>query len=86
MRCVFLDGIAVAGFNVIDVDALHKAIKMPVALIYDVDSLKLNEYAENRAKAMVLQDEAEIEHREADWKKIEFLLKLAYGSLHSTIQ
>ncbi len=33
VRCVFLDGIAVAGFNVIDVDALHKAIKMPVVII-----------------------------------------------------
>ena len=64
----------------------EEAIKMPIALIYDVDSSKLNEYAENRARAMVLQDEAEIEHREADWKRIGSLLKFAYGSLHRAVQ
>lgn len=64
----------------------EEAIKGPIALIYSINPSMLNEYASNRARAMVLQDEAEIEYREADWNKIEFLLKTAYGSLHSAIQ
>ncbi len=33
LRCIFLDGIAVAGFNVIDVHELHKRTKLPVIVV-----------------------------------------------------
>ena len=33
LQCIFLDGIAVAGFNVIDVEELNKKTKLPVIVI-----------------------------------------------------
>ncbi len=33
LQCIFLDGIAVAGFNVIDIKALSKKTKLPVMVI-----------------------------------------------------
>ena len=33
LRAIFLDGIAVGGFNVIDVPALHKKTKIPVIIV-----------------------------------------------------
>ena len=33
LQCIFLDGIAVAGFNVIDVKELNKKTKLPVVII-----------------------------------------------------
>ncbi|MFH0979155.1 MAG: DUF99 family protein [Candidatus Woesearchaeota archaeon] len=33
LQCIFLDGIAVAGFNVIDTQKLHKATKLPVIVV-----------------------------------------------------
>src|SRR3989344_1422368 len=33
LQCIFLDGIAVAGFNVIDVQELHKKTKLPVIVV-----------------------------------------------------
>ena len=33
LQCIFLDGIAVAGFNVIDIEELNKKTKLPVIVI-----------------------------------------------------
>ena len=33
LRCIFLDGIAVGGFNVIDLPKLHKLTKIPVIAV-----------------------------------------------------
>ena len=33
LQCIFLDGIAVAGFNVIDIEELNKKTKLPVVIV-----------------------------------------------------
>jgi endonuclease V-like protein UPF0215 family len=33
LRCIFLDGIAIAGFNVIDINELHKKTRIPVVVM-----------------------------------------------------
>lgn len=33
LRCVFFNGVAVGGFNVLDLDALHETLEIPVATI-----------------------------------------------------
>lgn len=44
LQCIFLDGIAVAGFNVIDVKELNKKTKLPVIIIIrrmpDIEAIK----------------------------------------------
>ena len=44
LQCIFLDGIAVAGFNVIDVEELNKKTKLPVIVVIrrnpDVENIK----------------------------------------------
>ncbi|MBI3035886.1 DUF99 family protein [Candidatus Woesearchaeota archaeon] len=44
LQCIFLDGIAVAGFNVVDVRELSKKTKLPVVIIIrrmpDIDNIK----------------------------------------------
>ena len=44
LQCIFLDGIAVAGFNVIDVKELNKKAKLPVIIIIrrkpDIENIK----------------------------------------------
>lgn len=44
LQCIFLDGIAVAGFNVIDVQELNRKTKLPVIVIIrrmpDIDNIK----------------------------------------------
>ena len=44
LQCIFLDGIAVAGFNVIDVKELSKKTKLPVIIIIrkkpDIENIK----------------------------------------------
>ena len=44
LQCIFLDGIAVAGFNVIDVKELNKKTKLPVIVVIrrnpDVENIK----------------------------------------------
>ena len=64
----------------------EEAINLPIALVYGADLLKLGEYASNRAKAMVLQDKAELESKEANWSNIESLLQLSYRSLSAAIK
>lgn len=64
----------------------EEAIALAAGAIYDVDPSQLMQYADYRAQAMVVQDVAEAEHKEADWNKIESLLKKAYRSLYENIQ
>lgn len=33
LKCIFLDGIAVAGFNVVDIHELHKRAKLPIIVV-----------------------------------------------------
>lgn len=44
IQCIFLDGIAVAGFNVVDVQELHQRTKMPVIVVMrrypDLDGMR----------------------------------------------
>ena len=57
-----------------------------MATIYNTDYLKLKEYADYRAQAMVLQDEATAMGKEANWDRIESLLKKSFNSLYKNIQ
>jgi uncharacterized protein len=45
LKCIFLDGIAVAGFNVIDVPMLHRLTEIPVIVVMtkspDFDDIKV---------------------------------------------
>ncbi len=45
LRMVFLNGVAVGGFNVIDLDALHRELRVPVVTVTrrtpDLDSIRL---------------------------------------------
>ena len=63
----------------------EEAIANAAASIYNIDPSLLNEYANYRAQAMILQDEAEAEHKEADWYQIELLLKKCYHSLFEAL-
>lgn len=56
-----------------------------MASIYNVNSMDLTIYAEYRALAMELQDEAEKEGMEADWDKAESLLLVSYKSLYEVV-
>lgn len=44
LRCIFLDGIAVGGFNIIDIKELNKKTKLPVVVIIrkkpDIENIK----------------------------------------------
>ena len=65
---------------------LEEAIAVAMAIIYNVDSVKLMEYARYRAQAMVLHDEAKLSRKAVDWDKIGSLLKLSFNSLSKNIQ
>jgi hypothetical protein len=62
------------------------ALACAMAIIYNTDYLKLREYADYRAQAMVLQDEAAAIGQKADWDKIKFLLKKSFNSLYQNVQ
>lgn len=64
----------------------EEAIAVAMAIIYNVDSVKLMEYAKYRAQAMVLHDEAKLSRKAVDWDKIGSLLKLSFNSLSKNIQ
>jgi len=64
----------------------EEALARNMAVIFNIDSSKLSEYAYYRAKAMVIQDDAEANHKEADWGLIESLLQKSFGALSRTIQ
>ena len=55
----------------------EEAIARAMAFLYGRDFKDFMHYADYRAKAMVLQDVAEEEKREADWNQIESLLKIS---------
>lgn len=61
------------------------ALANSMASIYNVEPSSLIEYAENRARAMELQDEAEKNKKEADWPEVNRLLNISFVSLHHTI-
>ncbi|MEK9157646.1 MAG: hypothetical protein AAB638_00480 [Patescibacteria group bacterium] len=62
------------------------ALASHMASIYGVPAMSLMNYAEYRALAMETQDKAEEEKTEADWDKIESLLKTSFGALHKAVQ
>jgi hypothetical protein len=64
----------------------EEGLARAMAAIYGVDYLKLAEYANYRAQAMVLQDEAEATGQEANWEKIKLLLKQSFNSLYINVQ
>jgi hypothetical protein len=64
----------------------EEGLARAMAVIYGMDYLKLTEYANYRAQAMVLQDEAEATREEANWDKIRSLLKQSYNSLYKNVQ
>lgn len=64
----------------------REALARAMAILYQVNPLLLMEYADYRARAMELQDKAEVEKKEADWDKVTELLQYSYKSLHSAVQ
>lgn len=56
-----------------------------MASIYNANPVDLIKYAEYRAQAMELQDEAEKEGKEADWDHAESLLLISYKSLFEVV-
>ena len=62
LQCIFLDGIAVAGFNVIDVKELSKKTKIPVITIIrknpDIDKIKKTLVKINKKDKIKLIDKA----------------------------
>lgn len=64
----------------------EEAIAISAGTIYGIDPSRLMQYANYRARAMVIQDIAETEHKEADWEEIKSLLQKAYQSLHENIR
>lgn len=61
------------------------ALANSMASIYNIESSMLVEYADNRASAMELQDEAEKNKKEADWNEVNELLDISFKSLHRAI-
>ncbi len=64
----------------------ESALALEMATIYNVDVSKLAEYAQYRAKAMVLYDEAISMEQEVDWDAIGSLLQTAFRSLYQNIE
>jgi len=64
----------------------EEALANAIANVYGVNPKKLKEYANHRAEAMVLQDKAEANGKEANWSKIESLLKISFDSLLKNIK
>jgi len=63
----------------------EEGLALAMGTIYNIEPDKLKEYAHFRAKAMTLQDQAEVEKKEADWQEIESLLVKSFTSLHVAI-
>jgi hypothetical protein len=63
----------------------REALRNSMASMYNVHPQGLTEYAEYRAKAMELQDEAEKENNEANWGDVYSLLLISYESLYKAI-
>jgi len=63
----------------------RNALRDSIASIYNANPQNLTEYAEYRAQAMELQDQAEKENGETDWDKVQSLLLISYRSLYKSI-
>lgn len=61
------------------------AIARTLGLIYGIDPVRLGKYADFRANAMEIQDEAEKIDQEADWRRIEQNLREAYKYLRAAV-
>ena len=57
-----------------------------VAVLYDINPSKLQDYAKYRAQAMVLHDKAENANIKTDWEKVGELLKQSFQSLHEAVR
>jgi len=62
LQCIFLDGIAVGGFNVIDVNQLNKKTKIPVIVIIrrkpNIENIKKTLFRINKKKEAKLIEKA----------------------------
>lgn len=62
LQCIFLDGIAVAGFNVIDVKELSKKTKLPVVVVIrrmpDIENIKKTLIKINKKEKIKLIEKA----------------------------
>lgn len=62
LQCIFLDGIAVAGFNVIDIQELNKKTKLPVVIVIrkkpDIENIKKTLVKINKKDKIKLIDKA----------------------------
>ncbi|MCE9548862.1 hypothetical protein K8Q98_00455 [Candidatus Nomurabacteria bacterium] len=66
--------------------SLKEGLAQAMAKTYNTDSLKLKEYADYRAQAMILRDKAKITGKETDWDEIAYLLRKSFNSLHLNVQ
>lgn len=64
----------------------EEALARGMAVIFNVDYSRLSEYARYRAEAMVIQDDAEINCKEADWQLIGSLLQKSFTSLSAAVK
>jgi len=63
----------------------REALSDAMSTMWNINSKKLEKYAEYRAQAMELQDEAEKDNKEADWDKVNSLLLISFQSLYDSI-
>lgn len=63
----------------------REGLKNALTSIYGANAEELTEYAEYRAQAMELNDEAEKQNEETDWEAVNSLLLNSYQSLHKVI-
>lgn len=63
----------------------EEGLARAMGAVYGLPPERLMEYARLRARAMTLQDEAEVARREADWTEIERLLTLSFAALRSAV-
>ena len=59
----------------------EEALAQGMAVVFNTDPTRLAGYADYRARAMVLQDEAEVDKKESDWELVESLLIKSYEAL-----
>ena len=59
----------------------EEALAQGMAVVFNTDLTRLAGYADYRARAMVLQDEAEVDKKESDWELVESLLIKSYEAL-----
>src|SRR3990167_1573477 len=64
----------------------EEALAQAMAVLFNVNPARLTEYANFRARAMILQDEAEASRKETDWGLVGDFLSKSYCSLYRSVQ